>query len=223
MSPATSRISPHPGTTTEATHQAPVAQWIEQAPSKRLAAGSSPAGGATESPPLGRAFSLVRMSDIRHAEAPGTPLTIRGRLWGRPAVTGFLRVAAVNTRRSPPGGRQPVSGRSVGIHEPRSLLDGPELPRDADSGDSWVLRATRCKAPSWSYRPIKRLRGRGRVPVIAPTMPSVVFLRRILYQPRTAERHRWSRPRITNPSRPGRSAPRRVARPDGGALRREPG
>src|SRR5687767_7138961 len=42
--PATSRISPHPGTTTEATTPAPVAQWIEQAPSKRLAAGSSPAG-----------------------------------------------------------------------------------------------------------------------------------------------------------------------------------
>lgn len=46
LSPATSRISPHPGTTTEATTPAPVAQWIEQAPSKRLAAGSSPAGGA---------------------------------------------------------------------------------------------------------------------------------------------------------------------------------
>ncbi len=49
-------------------HQAPVAQWIEQAPSKRLAAGSSPAGGARlcrsgaiSSPPqdhLRRAFSL---------------------------------------------------------------------------------------------------------------------------------------------------------------------
>lgn len=30
-------------------HPAPVAQWIEQAPSKRLAAGSSPAGGASTS------------------------------------------------------------------------------------------------------------------------------------------------------------------------------
>lgn len=35
-------------------HQAPVAQWIEQAPSKRLAAGSSPAGGATTRPPSRR-------------------------------------------------------------------------------------------------------------------------------------------------------------------------
>jgi hypothetical protein len=51
-------------------HPAPVAQWIEQAPSKRLAAGSSPAGGAhlCRSEPvlspsqdhLRRAFSLPR-------------------------------------------------------------------------------------------------------------------------------------------------------------------
>ena len=34
-------------------HPAPVAQWIEQAPSKRLAAGSSPAGGASLRPPYG--------------------------------------------------------------------------------------------------------------------------------------------------------------------------
>ena len=47
LSPARSRISPHPGTRTQATTPAPVAQWIEQAPSKRLAAGSSPAGGAS--------------------------------------------------------------------------------------------------------------------------------------------------------------------------------
>lgn len=53
LSPATSRISPHPGTTNEATTSAPVAQWIEQAPSKRLAAGSSPAGGARRRPPSG--------------------------------------------------------------------------------------------------------------------------------------------------------------------------
>lgn len=47
LSPATSRVSPHQGPEHEATPPAPVAQWIEQAPSKRLAAGSSPAGGAT--------------------------------------------------------------------------------------------------------------------------------------------------------------------------------
>src|SRR6476620_12000043 len=47
LSPATSRNGPHPGTPRQRPpHPAPVAQWIEQAPSKRLAAGSSPAGGA---------------------------------------------------------------------------------------------------------------------------------------------------------------------------------
>lgn len=48
LSPALSGISPHSGTRAEAApHQAPVAQRIEQAPSKRLAVGSSPTGGAT--------------------------------------------------------------------------------------------------------------------------------------------------------------------------------
>ncbi len=49
LSPAASRTGPHPGSTYEATTPAPVAQWIEQAPSKRLAAGSSPAGAQTPS------------------------------------------------------------------------------------------------------------------------------------------------------------------------------
>ena len=37
-------------------HPAPVAQWIEQAPSKRLAAGSSPAGGASDHRSSARRF-----------------------------------------------------------------------------------------------------------------------------------------------------------------------
>lgn len=40
-------------------HPAPVAQWIEQVPSKHLAAGSSPAGGARRRPSFGRVFLLV--------------------------------------------------------------------------------------------------------------------------------------------------------------------
>lgn len=69
LSPATSRISPHPGSTYEATTPAPVAQWIEQAPSKRLAAGSSPAGGASLRPPSGRAFLLLRAVSL-HTPKP---------------------------------------------------------------------------------------------------------------------------------------------------------
>ena len=80
LSPATSRISPHPGSTYEATTPAPVAQWIEQAPSKRLAAGSSPAGGASLRPPSGRAFLLFRARFARHGEAPDTPPMIKGRV-----------------------------------------------------------------------------------------------------------------------------------------------
>src|SRR3954470_10174691 len=100
LSPATSRNGPHPGTHDRGQTPAPVAQWIEQAPSKRLAAGSSPAGGAQSPPSFGRAFLLFRAGSTKHDKAPGTPPTIKGTLRGCPAVTGFLRVAVSNTCRS---------------------------------------------------------------------------------------------------------------------------
>lgn len=46
LSPATSGTGATRAPRQRPPHPAPVAQWIEQAPSKRLAAGSSPAGGA---------------------------------------------------------------------------------------------------------------------------------------------------------------------------------
>ena len=69
LSPATSRTSPHPGPPRpRPPHPAPVAQWIEQAPSKRLAAGSSPAGGASLSSPLGGPFCWSeRVLRARHS------------------------------------------------------------------------------------------------------------------------------------------------------------
>ncbi len=57
---------------------APVAQWIEQAPSKRLAAGSSPAGGAQSPPSFGRAFLLLRLCFAGRDEAPGPPTADHG-------------------------------------------------------------------------------------------------------------------------------------------------
>ena len=84
---------PTPGhTTTEATHPAPVAQWIEQAPSKRLAAGSSPAGGAQSPPSFGRAFFLFRASAAVRRRAPDPPWVTAGKVRRHPAVTSFLRV-----------------------------------------------------------------------------------------------------------------------------------
>lgn len=59
-------------------HQAPVAQRIEQAPSKRLAAGSSPAGGAFRSPPFGEGFLLVRAGTAGRASAPDALLVAPG-------------------------------------------------------------------------------------------------------------------------------------------------
>ncbi len=113
LSPATSRNGPHPGTPRQRPpHPAPVAQWIEQAPSKRLAAGSSPAGGASLRPPFGEGFLLVRTYFTRHAEAPNAFPMIKGRVRGCPAVTGFLRVAVSNTSRSSLAEDQPASGGS---------------------------------------------------------------------------------------------------------------
>ncbi len=50
----------------------------EQAPSKRLAAGSSPAGGARLHPPSREGFSLVRAAFSGHDEAPDALLVIKG-------------------------------------------------------------------------------------------------------------------------------------------------
>jgi hypothetical protein len=116
--------------TTEATCPAPVAQWIEQAPSKRLAAGSSPAGGALFSalPPGGRfcwSGAVCRALWSRHAGASRPP----GGVSGSPAGDGFVRslagvlpenfpkfrwgLSAVGTRR-PPRPR-PSRGGQIGI------------------------------------------------------------------------------------------------------------
>ena len=55
-------------------HPAPVAQWIEQAPSKRLAAGSSPAGGASLRPPLWEGFSTGQRGCPAVRLSPGVRL-----------------------------------------------------------------------------------------------------------------------------------------------------
>lgn len=92
------------------THPAPVAQWIEQAPSKRLAAGSSPAGGASLRPPLWEGFLLVKACfDSRHGE-PDRLQAITERVRRCPSVTGFLRVAVSHTCRS---SRRPVRGSAA--------------------------------------------------------------------------------------------------------------
>lgn len=102
-------------------HPAPVAQWIEQAPSKRLAAGSSPAGGASLRPPIGRAFLLFRARFTQHGEA-ATPLPRRSR-GGSGAVglsPGFrggpcrIRVEILGRRPQPASagsGRSPAASR----------------------------------------------------------------------------------------------------------------
>lgn len=114
LTPATSRVSPLQGTAHEATPPAPVAQWIEQAPSKRLAAGSSPAGGASLRPPPGEGFSLVRAVVDGYDEAPDALFAIKGRLRGCPAVTGFSGVAVSNTcRSSRPAEDQPAPDASA--------------------------------------------------------------------------------------------------------------
>lgn len=53
---------------------APVAQWIEQAPSKRLAAGSSPAGGATQKDGVGDFVpTLIPFSSLVRGVLPVPP------------------------------------------------------------------------------------------------------------------------------------------------------
>lgn len=97
-------------------HPAPVAQWIEQAPSKRLAAGSSPAGGAHSPPSSGRAFLLVRRHPGARQKAPEPLPSPRVGFRGCTAVSGFLRVAVSNTCRSfrRPSGHLRSSSERVG-------------------------------------------------------------------------------------------------------------
>lgn len=119
-------------------HPAPVAQWIEQAPSKRLAAGSSPAGGASLRPPIGRAFLLLRARFARHGEAPDTPPMIKGAVRGCPATTGVFaggRVAYVShTCRI----RVEVLGERH--RPPRADARAPRQPPGASSGQPALPR-----------------------------------------------------------------------------------
>ena len=61
------------GSAVPAPPPAPVALWIEQAPSTRLAAGSSRAGGATGSPPTGRAAPVAPALPSRTPMTPDPP------------------------------------------------------------------------------------------------------------------------------------------------------
>lgn len=106
--------------------QAPVAQWIEQAPSKRLAAGSSPAGGATDRPPPGGLFA-GRRPVCGHGKAPAPSLGDRRTARRCPAVTGARQVAVSHTCRSSPGpgtcpGRPPTRqlGPGSATSDPRT-------------------------------------------------------------------------------------------------------
>ncbi len=119
-------------------HPAPVAQWIEQAPSKRLAAGSSPAGGATscqqEHPRgglLSRAFRYLRRQHRRQrprhspdrrspGRRPEHPTPPPGRRAGTPRNTIF----GTSRRRRPP----PPSGLNCrhvtrGVESPQPFHD----------------------------------------------------------------------------------------------------
>lgn len=72
-------------------HPAPVAQWIEQVPSKHLAAGSSPAGGTPSGPSFGRVlFAGQAWFPVSGGGAGRTPDGVGA----RPAVSGCFRVSA---------------------------------------------------------------------------------------------------------------------------------
>lgn len=151
------------------THPAPVAQWIEQAPSKRLAAGSSPAGGASLRPPFGEGFLLVRTCLTRYGDAPNTSPMIKGKVRGRPAVTGFSRVALSNTCRR---FRRETSARGGRLGKIPGGFEAPfqvrQLPLDA----SRVRRQEHRGAVPGPVRhlggrnPVVETLGQARVPVV---------------------------------------------------------
>lgn len=151
------------------TQPAPVAQWIEQAPSKRLAAGSSPAGGASLRPPVREGFLLVRSCFTRYGETPNTFPMIKGGVRGRTAVTGFSRVALSHTCRSFPRGASAHAGWlgkiSRGFEAPFQVRElsldasrvGRQEHRDAVAGPVRHLGG---------WNPVVEPLGRARVPVV---------------------------------------------------------
>jgi hypothetical protein len=134
LSPAMSRFRPPQGITTGTPPPAPVAQWIEQAPSKRLAAGSSPAGGATAtsqnapegiSPP-GRFTSLTAFAWAMDSPGPGAP---RRTSPGRPTTIQTFPTGSGRLRRIRPSAAVSVSsyqGTSVSV---RAASDAAEAAR----------------------------------------------------------------------------------------------
>ncbi len=125
--------------TTEATHPAPVAQWIEQAPSKRLAAGSSPAGGAPSPPSFGRAFLLVRAgscpSTHRASRSPRVPAGAELRTCRPPLLPSATKhgsnVRAVTARKAR---RLPLGRPADPVR--RGLRRRDAHPRAVDTGPS---------------------------------------------------------------------------------------
>jgi hypothetical protein len=139
---------PTPGhTTTEATHPAPVAQWIEQAPSKRLAAGSSPAGGA-------QLYSTFLQ--FRHLSSPTDGPAFRSHVALSPAE-GFRCSAWASPRQTHPsassGGRASAPPLPQGHRGPPDARPRPLGPAARDALYVFVrlwLRRTRsasCSAP----------------------------------------------------------------------------
>lgn len=110
-------------------HPAPVAQWIEQAPSKRLAAGSSPAGGATQASPAETRGGFFVATSCRAWRASACPAL----------GTGSASAGGASVR--PPGGRASrcsarCMGRRQGRHAPVMGLDVTVVIADR----SWLTR-----------------------------------------------------------------------------------
>ncbi|SOD86505.1 hypothetical protein SAMN06272765_3964 [Streptomyces sp. Ag109_G2-15] len=107
---------------------------------------------------------LVRARFARHDKAPGAPPTIKGRLRGCTAVTGFSRVAVSNTcrssRRGSAGESQPTSGSygnslvaEIGIH-----IEGDELTRvhTNTTRASWLWSSGASPPAGPSTHPVSR-------------------------------------------------------------------
>jgi hypothetical protein len=136
----------------KAGHQAPVAQWIEQAPSKRLAAGSSPAGGASLRPPSGEGFLLVRARSSRYDEAADACPGIRGRLRAVRPSPGF-RGWPCRRRAEVLGQRSDASRhlRQVPRHRQSPLrISQPPL---RTAGMDHRQRRREAAAQPWAHRP----------------------------------------------------------------------
>lgn len=150
LSPATSRIGPHPGTHDRGHTPAPVAQWIEQAPSKRLAAGSSPAGGATDCRSEWRRFRRSECVSL----AFHVNRTLRLRRGSSPAGTGQNRAST--------GVRPPYVPQNRGRGTARHPL-GTQT-RAASAPSSWGSEAAPHAATSGA--PLSREEKVGRPEVI---------------------------------------------------------